>query len=185
MSALCLSHYHLKRPANVQLKVLMLMSMKPSYDIVVCAPYICLKKTFECTSGSSLAYYPCESSYMDASVALDSWTQIAFSENPKTLSSKLDISDMANVPEVQSHMNSSLFTAKCETTDGEPKKKGAVETLFHPALLRSCHSSIYNPPPLDAIRRLCSYPLPSRFAQWLWNRGLAILPFAPSSTQLC
>jgi hypothetical protein len=102
---------------------------------------------------------------MDSSVAFDSQAQIALSENLKTFFSKSDISNTVNVPEVQSHMNSSLSTVECETADGEPKKKGAVETLFHPALLRSCHSSIYNPPPLDAIRRLCSYPLPSRFAQ--------------------
>lgn len=160
MLAFCLLHYHLKRPANVQLKVLVLMNIKPPYDVVICAFCIRLKRTFKCTSGCSFAYYPCESSCMDSGVAPDSQAQTAFSENPKTLSLESVISDTANVPKVQSHLNSSFSTVECETVDGKPKKKGAVETLFHPAPLKSYHSFVCTPPPFDSARRLCSYPLP-------------------------
>jgi hypothetical protein len=116
---------------------------------------------------------------MDYNVAPNSRSQTAFNENPKTLSSESIISDSTNVPKVQSHLKSSLSTIECGASDGEPKKKGTVKTLFHLTPLRSCHSSVCTPLPLDSAKRLCNYPLPSNYAQRLCNRGPAILPFTP------
>ncbi len=74
MPAFCLLHCHLKHTANMQLKVLLLMSTKAPYDTVVCAPCICLKRISECTSGSSLNCSPSKFSCTDSGTALDSDT---------------------------------------------------------------------------------------------------------------
>jgi hypothetical protein len=94
MLALCLSHCCPKHLANVQLEVSVFMNTKPSYDIIVYAPCMCLKRTSKCTFDSSLACSACKFSYTDFGATFESCTTSSGFKNDDEVSFSAELNAM-------------------------------------------------------------------------------------------